>query len=190
VRQATIVYVCLAILVVYFLLQFLSASTRTLLALTGVPLAMLLATFVVGYVKLRKSRLRFLYLALPVLVITVSVYLLLPDLRRIQWRRQLEKTGARVTLQFDQDYTYLPRWLKEELDWAFLGRIKQIDFGGKPVPVTELSTLSFTESIWFLNLEGSEVSRDDLDRLAGLFDAEVVSLSRTPADQSSLEATI
>jgi hypothetical protein len=116
----------------------------------------------------------------------IVVLLLFPDFRRARLRGQLEALGARVTLDYDESYRFLPGWLKEELDWAVLGRIKQVDFGHKTVPVMQLRTLSFDEPVWFLNLEGSDISRGDLNQMTDTIDAKIVSLNRTSADESTL----
>ena len=41
---------------------------------------------------------------------------------------------------------------------------------------------------WFLNLEASEITHDELSQVASLFDAQVVNLSRTSADMQSLDS--
>ncbi len=187
-RQTVVVFACIAGFAIYFLLQLASATARAIVALTVVPTVLLVTIYVTGYQMIRARRLRSAYVAAPFLLAVVAVFVLLPDFRRTRLRQRLESLGARVTFDFDDRYTYLPTWLKEELDWALLGRIRQVDFGNKPVPVTELFELSFEEPIWFLNLEGSEISLAALNRMPEILDAKIVHVSRTPADNTTLDA--
>ena len=186
-RQTAILHAGIGLFVIYFCLQLVPTTTRMAFALTAVPCFLLLTGYVIGYTRLRNSKLRIPYRAVPFLLAAIVVFLLFPDLRRARLRGQLETLGARVTLDFDESYRFLPRWLKEELDWALLGRIKQVDFSHKTVPVAKLKALSFDEPVWFLNLEGSDISRADLNQMPDILDARRVHLSRTRANESTLE---
>ena len=153
-RQLMIVCVCVASLGIYFLLLLVPPTVRTVVALVGVPLVLLSMAYLAGHSMLRESRLRFVYRILPILLVCVCGYLLLPDFRRMILRRNLQTVGARVTLQFDESYTYVPDWLKNELDWAFLGQLKQVDFAHRHVPVHQIAKMSFTEPILVPQLGG------------------------------------
>ena len=187
-RQTEILYASVGLFVMYVCLQLAPSNIRTLVALTAIPCLLLLAGYVIGYRKLRDSKLRFPYLALPFLLLAVFVFLVLPDFRRARLRWQLESLGACVTLEFDDTYKYLPIWLKEELDWAFLGRIKQVDFRHKLVPIIELKSLSFDEPFWFLDLESCDLSPDQLNQIPEFMDVTLVNLINSNADIGTLEA--